>query len=90
MNFETDDHYHVRELRESEWSAFSMLDPIDTGVREPRDSFIADINGDFIDDIVINFKLEDHYHIRRYVNGAWVADSMLDLDTRGIPTSRGA
>jgi hypothetical protein len=43
-----------------------------------------------LDDIVINFKLVDHYHIRRYANGAWVADSMLDLDPRGIPTPRWA
>jgi len=68
-----------------------MLDPVD-GTPEPRDSFIADIDGDFIDELVINFKSDDHYHIRQLnaEHTGWESLPMLDLDPTGIPTPRWA
>ena len=78
INFTDDDHFHLRELVNGAWQSRAMLDPIDSGTPTPRFVLAGDFDGDGVDEVLINFTSDDHFHLRKLVNGARQSRAMLD------------
>ena len=49
---------------------------------------VGDFDGDWLDEVLINFTSDDHFHLRKMVNGNWQPGAMLDPIESGTPTPR--